>query len=94
MVRLRFIRLLVAPSLAIATLQCGSGDLVLPGDGEPAEIEIIQGDDQTGGAGLPLADSIVVQVLDADGRGIAGLPVAFVLGDGGRRAGLSAPIRF
>ncbi len=82
MVRLRFIRLLVAPSLAIATLQCGSGDLVLPGDGEPAEIQIIQGDDQIGGAGLPLTDSIVVQVLDAAGRGIAGLPVAFVLGEG------------
>ncbi len=82
MVRLRFIRLLLAPALALSTLQCGSGDLVLPGDGEPSEIEIIQGDEQIGGAGLPLEDSIVVRVLDDDGRGISGLPVAFLLGEG------------
>jgi adhesin/invasin len=82
MVRLRFIRLLVAPALALSTMQCGSGDLVLPGDGDPADIQIIQGDEQIGGAGLQLEDSLVVRVLDADGRGIAGLPVAFVLGDG------------
>ena len=67
MVRLRFVRHLVAPALAIATLRCGSGDLVLPGDTEPAQIEIIQGDEQTGSAGLPLEDSIVVRVLDGAG---------------------------
>jgi adhesin/invasin len=82
MVRLRFIRHLVAPALALSTLRCGSGDLLLPGDGEPSEIQVIQGDDQAGGAGLPLEDSIVVRVVDTDGRAIPGLPVAFLLGEG------------
>ena len=82
MVRLRFSRRLVAPALALATLRCGSGDLVLPGDGEPSEIQVVQGDEQVGGAGLPLQDSIVVRVLDTEGRAVAGLPVAFELGEG------------
>jgi len=82
MVRLRFVRHLVAPALAIATLRCGSGDLLLPGDTEPTQIEIIQGDEQTGSAGLPLEDSIVVRVLDGGGRAMTGLQVAFSLADG------------
>jgi adhesin/invasin len=56
---------------------CGGGDLVLPSDGQPAAIEIVRGDGQSGRVGVALADPVVALVSDAQGRPVTGVPVAF-----------------
>jgi Bacterial Ig-like domain (group 1) len=81
MVPVRFLRRLVAP-LLVSAAGCGGEDLVLPGGTDPAEIEKFEGDEQVGSAGAPLADSIVVRVLDQSGRVVPGLSIAFNLADG------------
>ncbi|MBA3346362.1 MAG: hypothetical protein H0T44_13880, partial [Gemmatimonadales bacterium] len=69
---LRFI-----PSLAVL-IACSGADLLLPGDGEPAFIQVTQGNDQTGRVGNPLAQPILVLVTDARERPVADVEVAFV----------------
>jgi hypothetical protein len=49
---------------AAALLSCGGGDLVLPSEGEPASITIVQGDSLTGRVGERLAEPLVIEVLD------------------------------
>jgi len=56
---------------------CGGGDLVLPSDGQPAAIQIVQGDGQSGRVGVALADPVVALVSDAQGRPVMGVSVAF-----------------
>jgi hypothetical protein len=63
--------------LLLAAGGCGSGDLTLPGPGAPASLTIIAGDGQRGPQGQPLADPLVVQVQDGEGRPVAGTSVAF-----------------
>ena len=63
---------------------CGSGDgIILPSDGEPAEIAILEGDKQKGRVGEPLNDPLVVEVTDARGRPVSGATVAFELTSAG-----------
>ena len=68
-----------------AAYACGGDDLVLPDDGQPAAIEVIQGNGQSAAVGAELASPLVVQVNDADGRPVPSLRVAFVVisGNGG-----------
>ncbi len=82
MVPLRFLRRVAATVLAAAAVACGGDDLVLPSDGEPAEIEAFQGDEQIGSAGLPLPDSIVAVVRDRGERPVPGVRVVFLLPEG------------
>jgi Bacterial Ig domain len=69
-------------TLLLATWGCGGGDITLPVDpGAPSAIVPFGGDDQSGIAGTPLPDSIVVKVTDADGNPLSGQRVVFVLAD-------------
>lgn len=64
-------------SFALIAGACGGGDLTLPGPGSPATLTIIAGDGQSGSQGQPLADPLVVEVRDGEGRPLAGTNVAF-----------------
>ncbi|MEO6057086.1 MAG: Ig-like domain repeat protein [Gemmatimonadales bacterium] len=66
----------LAPALVLL-LSCGGGDLVLPAEGEPAAIEVVQGDAQSGRVGLPLAEPVVGRVTDSQGRPVVDVSVAF-----------------
>jgi hypothetical protein len=58
---------------------CGSGDLLLPKDGEPAHIVALRGDSQGATVGQPLPESLVVKVTDPADRPVADVEVVFVL---------------
>ena len=56
---------------------CAGADLVLPGEGEPAAIQIVQGDAQSGRVGVELAQPVVARVTDSQDRPVIGARVAF-----------------
>lgn len=58
---------------------CGGDDLVLPSEGEPASIALLQGDGQSGRVGEVLPQPVVAQVTDLTGRPVAGASVVFEL---------------
>lgn len=67
---------------AIAVFGCGGSDLTLPvepGVPVPSAITVLKGNDQTGTAGTPLPDSIVVKVTDSQGNPVPGQQVVFVV---------------
>ena len=67
-------------SVVLATLVgCGGNDLVLPGTGTAATLELVNGDNQTGLAGSPLAQPLQVKVVDDRGDPLSGHTVAFAL---------------
>ncbi len=66
----------------LLALACAGSDLVLPGEGEPATLEIVQGDSQSGRVGEPLAQPLLVRVLDSSGRPVGDVPVAVVIAQG------------
>jgi adhesin/invasin len=68
--------------VAAALLSCGGDDLVPPSEGEPAAINILQGNGQSGRVGEALADSLVVEVLDLDDRPVPGATVVVELAGG------------
>ncbi len=67
---------------------CSSDDLAFPGEGVPAELQILSGNNQTGTVGTLLPDSISVLVLDSKGRAVVGERVAFVASGSAAGAGL------
>ncbi len=76
----------LAPSLLSLGLLwgCGGGDgIILPVDGEPADITVVDGDEQRGRVGEPLNDPLVVRVTDTRGRPVQGATVAFELTSAG-----------
>lgn len=72
----------IALLLAALTSGCG-GDVVLPTEGDAANLEIIDGDEQTAQAGAPLAKQVVVQVTDSRDRPVQNYDVSFSIGSGG-----------
>jgi hypothetical protein len=56
---------------------CGGSDLLLPGDAQPANVAILQGNNQNTRIGEPLAEPIVVRVNDGAGRPVAQARVMF-----------------
>ena len=85
---LRSITMLFLPrpahSLVVAAVLilvgCKEGDnLLLPSEGEPASIEVIRGDGQSGRVGDPLAEPLIVQVSDSRNRPVEGATVVFEL---------------
>jgi adhesin/invasin len=65
--------------LAMGLAACGGEDLVLPSEGEPASIALLQGDGQTGRVGEMLPQPIILQVSDGTGRPVAGATVVVEL---------------
>jgi hypothetical protein len=70
--------------LLLLLLFAGCQDsLVLPSEGAPNLVTILQGDGQQGTVGQPLGDSLAIRVTDARGRPVVELPVAVNLVSGG-----------
>ena len=81
---MQLLRPWVVVSVALLALgACGGGDLVLPNEGQPAQVEGISGDVQTGTILEPLADSLVVKVTDRFGNPVPGIEISWSAGDGG-----------
>ena len=76
---MRHLRPLAFVLAATALFSCGGDDLVLPGPGEPAAISIVQGNGLSGRVGEALADPLIVEVLDAADRPVAGATVVIEL---------------
>ncbi|HEX3275526.1 MAG TPA: invasin domain 3-containing protein [Gemmatimonadales bacterium] len=68
---------------ALGLIGCGAGDLALPNQGQPSELRMVRGDRQSGTIGQPLADSLVVRVLDPFGAPVAGARVSWTPETGG-----------
>ena len=75
---------LIGSALAL-TSACGSDDLVLPDQTEPARIEIVSGANQAGSIGTMLAEPLVVRVTDSRDRPVPSRRVVFEVlsGNGG-----------
>jgi uncharacterized protein YjdB len=90
----RLFALALAACLVVPATSCGGGDGGTPtgtqGGGMPGtearttgvQLNLVTGGGQTGVAGQPLANPIVVQVLDASNRAVAGATVNFIAGQG------------
>ena len=72
---MRNLRLFALTVAAPALLSCGGGDLVLPSEGEPAVVSIVQGDSLSGRVGEVLAEPLIVEVIDGADRPVAGATV-------------------
>jgi adhesin/invasin len=70
-------------ALFLAALTASCGDVTLPDEGEAANLEIVDGDEQVGPAGAPLANQVVVRVTDTQDRPVQNQDVAFVIESGG-----------
>jgi len=77
---------LIRPPLALllaGLAACGAGDLALPNQGQPSKIVVLRGDGQSGTIGEPLADSLVVRVIDRFGDPVSGTEVTWTAETGG-----------
>src|ERR1041384_6752096 len=75
--------ILLAITLSLATAACGSGDLMLPNEGQAAKLTRESGDQQTGTILAPAADSLVVRVVDRFGNPVSNVPVSWSAQGGG-----------
>jgi hypothetical protein len=73
----------ITPLWMVAAVGCGSADLVLPSDGGPVQVMMLQGDNQEGSAGAPVRDSLVVRLVDTAGVGVPGRTVTWAVSIGG-----------
>jgi hypothetical protein len=64
-------------AVAVLGIACGSDGLLLPGDGEPAALAVVGGNNQSAQVGALLAEAVVVRVTDGTGRPVAGATVTF-----------------
>jgi hypothetical protein len=62
---------------------CGESDLTLPPGARSTQLEIVQGDDQTGAPGSRLGVPLIVRLVDEAGNGIANRAVLWVIQAGG-----------
>ncbi|MFL5401527.1 MAG: Ig-like domain-containing protein [Gemmatimonadales bacterium] len=69
-----------APLIALLVLaRCGGSDLTLPSETAPAQLALVDGNNQSGPAGQPLGRPLVVQVIDRRGEPVRDQVVAFQL---------------
>jgi hypothetical protein len=73
----------LAIGLSLVGAACGGGDLTLPPGADSTQLEIVQGDDQTGAPGVRLPDPLIVRIVDLAGNGIANRTVLWVIKAGG-----------
>jgi hypothetical protein len=71
----------LAPVVLLAA--CGGGDLSLPNEGHPAELQVAGGNNQNGTIGEALLDPLVVRVLDRFGDPVGGVTVTWSAETGG-----------
>jgi adhesin/invasin len=83
---MRLVRRPYAFLLSLAAAACGGGDLVLPNEGQPAQVAVVSGDGQTGTILEPVAESLVVRVTDRFGNPVAGAEVVWSAEGGGEVA--------
>ena len=72
-----------ALSLAALVAGCGGDDLTLPSQGDPAALELVDGDRQDGTVGEALAEELVVRVLDGFNDPVANVVVHWTAEGGG-----------
>jgi alpha-tubulin suppressor-like RCC1 family protein len=77
-----------ACSILLSISACGDGPTA--DHPIPAEIRLLSPATQSGTPGWPLSDSIVVEVLDADGNALAGVSVTWSASNGHDRLGRAA----
>lgn len=70
-------RQLAAAALVMLVSGCAGDDLLLPRDGEPAELRRVSGDQQRATAGDPVEDPLIVEALDRVGRPVSGAVIVF-----------------
>lgn len=80
---MRLFRRPVASVVLLAFAACGGGDLLLPNEGQPANVDLVSGDRQTATILEPAADSLVVRVTDRFGSPVAGVEIAWSADGGG-----------
>ena len=76
---MRHLRFFAIGLASTVLFSCGGDDLVLPSEGEPAAITIVQGNGQSGRVGEALAEPLIVEVLDGANRPVAGATVVIEL---------------
>jgi adhesin/invasin len=67
----------------LAGLAACGGELALPNQGQPSEITVVRGNRQSGTTSEPLADSLVVRVVDGFGDPVVGVEVTWTADLGG-----------
>jgi hypothetical protein len=87
---LRFLRPRVASAFLAFGTACGGGDLGLPDETRPADINAVGGNGQSGDVGAELPDPLIVEVTDGQGAPAGEVGVAFTLG-AGAEGGSTAP---
>ena len=80
---MHLLRRLIALSVLLSAVGCGGGDLVLPSEGQPAQVAMVGGDGQTGTILTSLPESLVVQVTDRFGNPLNGIQVTWTPDAGG-----------
>jgi hypothetical protein len=69
--------------LLVVVTACEDGGPTEPPVATPSQLQVVDGDEQAGAAGEPLADPIVVRTVDASGQPVAGVTVTFAVAAGG-----------
>ena len=85
--RLKHLSLILAALAAAACTDSAGPELR-----QPAKLEIVYGQGQTGTAGSRLGTLVSVRVVDARGRPVAGQPVSFVVTAGGGSVSLATDV--
>jgi hypothetical protein len=77
-------RRLGLPVAWLILLACAGGDLTLPGDiGQPTDLVLVSGDEQSADPGDELPSPLVVRLVDGQGNGVPAGVVTWVVGTGG-----------
>jgi hypothetical protein len=84
-------RHLAGGTLLLLLAGCGGPDLLLPGDGIPAQLRAVSGDGQTAVAGTPVRNPLVVEALDVSGVPVPGAVIVFRFVDPPRGADIAPP---
>jgi adhesin/invasin len=67
----------------LALAGCGGDNLVLPNEGQPANLAIVRGDRHNGTVGQALPDSLVIRVTDRFNNPVPGAEVTWTADNGG-----------
>jgi hypothetical protein len=61
----------------LLTASCSGDSLTLPGDRQPAALDVVDGNNQSARVGAPLPEPVVVRLTDGSGRPVVGAAVDF-----------------